>query len=172
MSDQCLIYRGTDLVVDDDIVLTSLNTGSLLVGGISVRPLLVTRFTDLLNINSAASVPLTMIIAGEFNNMPAQISKTSNVVLTVGAGGAGTYMCYLVCNVNPSASSVQIQVLQNAGVISVGNISPADSGTNISFIVTLAVGDTLNFNSIRVGGNATAKSLLGNSSSLYITKIA
>jgi hypothetical protein len=168
MTDQVILYRGADLITDDDVILNSLDTASLLVGGLNVRPMLVTKFTTA-NINAALSNPLTMDASGEFNNMAAAIYKQSATVLEVLQ--AGQYHFSFVLNVASSPSSVQLQILQGVSVVSTANISPADSGVIMSFPITLAIGDLITFNSVRSGANATAKNSFLTSSSLFITKL-
>lgn len=170
--DQILLYRGSDLIVDDDVTLSSLNTASLLVGGIDVKPLFVTKFTDLFNLNAGGSVTLTMVTTDAFNNMASQIDKSSTTAITVQPSGAGTYLVQLAICVNTSASSVRIQFFKNAGLITDGAITSADSSLYMSFVITLVAGDVLSINSLRQGANATIKSLLGGSSNLVISKLA
>jgi hypothetical protein len=170
MSDQVLLYRGLDLIADSDLIVDSLDAGTLLVGGLNVKPVFITKFSTT-NINNALSTPLIMDASGEVNNIPTALAKFSTSVIEAGVDGAGTYYVSMVLNVTASTSSVQIQFLKGVSVISVANISPSDSGCILSFPVVLAVGDTLSFNSVRVGGGNAVKNLFPTSSALYITKL-
>jgi hypothetical protein len=174
MSDEVLIYRGSDLIVSSDLILDSVDAASLLINSAPIlNGFAATNFTNALNLNSGSATPVTLTFdaTNQQNNMTSSIIKQSTTVYQVLE--AGVYLIQCVLNVTPSSSSVNIHVVKNASVnIISSNLTSSDGSTTFSNIVSFAANDLFSIQSFKgSGSNNNAKVLLGNSSCLIIRKL-
>lgn len=170
--DEILLYRASDLIVSDSLIVNSVDTQSLLLLGSPILTgLAVTQFTSV-NLNSGGVLPITLTFDTiAFNDMASFINKSTNQTYTVLV--PGTYYVTLTLNVAVSSSSINVFIVKNGTINIVSAVlSPSDGGCSAGALITFALADTFQIQAFKASGsNNNAKVLSANSSVLSIRKL-